>query len=82
VAENAPVGLNRTERVLAAMIASIGGLSALAIIATIALSSAGQAAPHVVIVFPVIGLPVAFVLIIVFAVLATVRRRRLANGGE
>jgi hypothetical protein len=81
VAENAPVGLNRTERILALMIASIGGLSVIAVIATIALSSAGQAAPHIVVVFPVIGLPVAFVLIVVFAILS-ILRRRTAKGGE
>jgi hypothetical protein len=84
VAENTPVPLNRTERVLAAMIASIAGLSVLAIIAVIAGSAAGvvsqDGAWPVVVVFPSIGLPVAFVLIIVFAVVSIVRRRRLSAG--
>ena len=74
--------LNRIERILALMIATIGGLSLVAIIATIALSSAGQTPPHLVVLFPVLGLPVAFVLIIVFSILSITRRRRLASGGS
>ena len=86
VADNTPVPLNRTERVIAGMIASIGGLSLLCIIAFIVANVAsadttGGAWP-VVRLLPVIGLPIAFVLIIVFAILSVVRRRRIANGGD
>lgn len=68
------------------MIASIGGLSVICIIAVIAAGAAaadvsGGAWP-VVRVLPAIGLPIAFVLIIVFAILSVVRRRRIANGSR
>jgi hypothetical protein len=81
VANDTPVPLNRIERVLAAMIAAIGGLSLLAIV-SILIASASKLdtseGPWLLIaVLPTIGLPIAFVLIIVFAVLAIVRRRRL-----
>lgn len=87
MAENTAVPLNRTERVLASMIAGIGGLSVLAILA-IVIASAAKAdtseGPWLLIaVFPTLGLPVAFVLIIVFAVVSIVRRRRIAaDGGD
>jgi TRAP-type C4-dicarboxylate transport system permease small subunit len=86
VADNTPVPLNRTERVLSGMIASIGGLSLLCVIGFIVASASnadttGGAWP-VVRVLPAIGLPIAFVLIIVFAILSVVRRRRIANGGD
>jgi formate/nitrite transporter FocA (FNT family) len=86
VAENTPVPLNRTERILAFMIAAVGGLSVLSIIAIIITGFA-----HVdttsgvwltVKLLPAIGLPIALILIIVFGVLSGVRRRRLNNGGN
>jgi hypothetical protein len=84
VAENTPVPLNRIERVLALMIASIAGLSVLSIVAIIVASLARldtSEGPWLTIaVLPTIGLPIAFVLIIVFAVVAIVRRRRIASG--
>lgn len=83
MANNTAVPLNRIERVLAAMIASSAGLSILAIIATII---AGLAAVDlsagvwpVVAVLPLIGLSLAFVLVIVFLVVSVVRRRRIAQ---
>ena len=83
MADNTAAPLNRTERILAYMIASIGGLSVLAIIAVIAASAAGvdtsQGAWPTIAVFPTLGLPVAFVLIIVFSVLSITRRRRDAG---
>jgi len=87
VADNTSVPLNRIERVLASMIAGIGGLSVISIIAVIVGSSSGvdlrTGAWPVVAVFPGLGLPVAFILIIVFAVVAIVRRRRIAaDGGD
>ena len=85
VAENTPVPLNRIERVLAFMVAGIGGLSLLAIIAILVATltnvntSEGPWLP--ISVFPALGLPVALVLIIVFAVVSIVRRRRIARDG-
>jgi ABC-type multidrug transport system permease subunit len=83
VADNTAAPLNRTERILAYMIASIGGLSVLAIIVFIVASAAGvdtRVSPWPTIaVFPTFGLPVAFVLIIVFSVLSITRRRRDAS---
>jgi hypothetical protein len=85
VAENTPVPLNRIERVLAFMVAGIGGLSLLAIIAILIATLAGvdtREGPWLTIsVFPALGLPVALVLIIVFAVLSVVRRNRIARDG-
>ena len=86
MAENTAVPLNRIERVLASMIAGIGGLSVIAIIATIAAGSAGadlsSGAWPVVAVFPGLGLPVTFILIVVFAIVSIVRRRRIAADGS
>ena len=86
MAENTPVPLNRIERVLAFMIAGIGGLSLVAIIAIlIAAVAAAQtrvrASGCSLAVFPTLGLPDRLVLIIVFAVISVVRRRRIARDG-
>ena len=84
MAENTPVPLNRIERVLAFMIASIAGLSVVAIVAIIVASltraDTSEGPWLLIAVLPTLGLPIAFVLIIVLAVIAIVRRRRLANG--
>lgn len=81
MANDTPVPLNRIERVLAAMIASIGGLSLLAIVAILIASvsklDTSEGPWLMIAVLPTIGLPIAFLLIIVFAILAIVRRRRL-----
>ncbi|MEO5920523.1 MAG: hypothetical protein ABIQ01_05195 [Pseudolysinimonas sp.] len=86
MAENTPVPLNRTERVLAFMIAGIGGLSLLAIIAILAATfsraDTSEGPWLLIAVFPTLGLPVALVLIIVFAVVSVVRRRRIAREGD
>ncbi|QEO09387.1 hypothetical protein [Protaetiibacter larvae] len=84
--ENAPVPLNRIERVLTVWIATIVGLSILAIVITIIGNASGAEMasgiwPALVLV-GYIGLPIAFVLILVFLVVTTVRRRRLARDGE
>ncbi|HEX7835368.1 MAG TPA: hypothetical protein VF479_07860 [Pseudolysinimonas sp.] len=85
MAENTPVPLNRIERVLAFMVAGIGGLSLLAIIAILIVSLLGgdtsQGLWLTVSVFPALGLPIALVLIIVFAVVSVVRRNRIARDG-
>jgi len=85
VAENTPVPLNRIERILAFMIAGIGGLSVLAIIAiliaTFSKADTSEGPWLLIAVFPTLGLPIAFALIIVFAVVSIVRRRRIARDG-
>lgn len=84
MANNPAVPLNRIERVLAAMIASSAGLSILAIVATIvgglARADLSTGAWPVVAVLPLVGLTLAFVLVIVFLVVSVVRRRRIARG--
>ncbi|MEQ1735247.1 MAG: hypothetical protein ABL886_02305 [Rhodoglobus sp.] len=81
MAENTPVPLNRIERVIAFMIAGIGGLSLLAIIAILiaAFTKADTSeGPWLLIaVFPTLGLPIALLLIIVLTVMAITRRRRI-----
>jgi hypothetical protein len=82
VADNAPVGLNRTERTLAFVIAGVIGLSIISIAAIFIAGAAGVATTSglwlTVLVLPLIGLPLGMVLGIVLLVLLTVRRRRLA----
>lgn len=83
--ENAPVPLNRTERVLAAMIASIVGIAIIAIVTTMIAATSGAdmtsgAWPGVALI-GYIGLPIAFLLIVAFLIVSTVRRRRLARDG-
>ncbi len=79
--------LNRTERVLVFMIAGILVLSVVTIVVVTILTATG-AAPgggafwESVQLLPLVGLPLAFVLIIVFLVLSTLRRRRIAEGGR
>lgn len=84
--ENAPVPLNRIERVLAAMIAAVVGVSVIAIVATLIASAAGAAMTEglwpAVAFTGYVGLPLAFVLIVVFLIVSTVRRTRLARDGE
>ncbi|PZQ90652.1 MAG: multidrug ABC transporter ATPase [Leifsonia xyli] len=84
--ENAPVPLNRIERVLAAMIASVVGISIVAIAATMIAKASGAEMgsgiwPAAVLV-GLIGLPLGFLLIVTFLIVSTVRRRRLAQDGE
>lgn len=83
--ENAPVPLNRIERVLASMIAGVVGLSLIAIVAT--LIGSGSGADMSTGVWPPLlgigyfGLPLAFLLILVFLIVTVVRRRRIARDG-
>ena len=67
------------------MVAGIGGLSLLAIIAILIVSLLGGDTSEglwlTVSVFPALGLPIALVLIIVFAVVSVVRRNRIARDG-
>lgn len=86
VPENAPVPLNRTERVLAVMIASIVGLSIIGIVVTMIGAASGAEMSGgvwpMLLLLGYIGLPIAFVLVIVFLVVSTTRRRRLARDGD
>lgn len=82
-AEGTP-GLNRIERVLAYMIASSAGLAIVVIVVVLVGNAAGWDMtgglwPGVLMV-PLIGLPLAFLLIIAFLVASAVRRRRPQNG--
>lgn len=83
MANDTPVPLNRIERILRNMIASAAGLSILAIVATILANLAGVETREgvwlTITVLPFIGLTFAFLLIIAFAIVSIVRRRRLAR---
>lgn len=83
MANDTAVPLNRIERVLAFMIGSSAGLSIVAIVATLVANLAGVDTREGVwlaaAVVPLIGLPLAFGLIIVFLIVSVVRRRRLAQ---
>ena len=83
MAEDAPVTLNRTERVLAVIIATIVGLTIIAIAALLIGGAVGadrkEGVWPVVATIPLIGLPIAFLLIVAFLIATTVRRRRLAQ---
>jgi cation transporter-like permease len=83
VANDTAVPLNRTERILRNMIASAAGLSILAMIATIIGSTTGANRGGgiwvTIAVLPFIGLIIAAVLIVAFAVVSIARRRRLAR---
>ena len=83
MANDTPVPLNRIERILRNMIASAAGLSILAILATIIANLAGVNTREglwlTVTVLPFIGLTIAFVLMIAFAIISITRRRRLAR---
>jgi hypothetical protein len=86
VANDTPVPLNRIERILRNMVISAGGLSVLAIIATAIAAFAridvNQGIWPVIVVLPLVGLPLAFLLVIAFLVVSILRRRRLARDGD
>lgn len=86
MANDTAVPLNRIERVLAYMIASVAGFSILAIVATMVASMSGtdmrEGIWPAVAVLPLVGLSLAFALIIAFMILSVVRRRRLARDGS
>lgn len=79
------VPLNRIERILATMIATVGGLSVIAIVGVFLGRSAGADLSSgvwpAVALLPSIGLPIAFLLIVAFLIASVVRRRRLAQDG-
>jgi hypothetical protein len=75
--------ISRPERVLAYMVASILGLSILALIAVLigygTKANNGAGLWQVVDLLPGIGLPIGFVLIVVLLVMTFVRRARAAK---
>lgn len=84
--ETSRVPLNRTERVLTAMIASVGGLSLLAMIVVMVASMLGETefggAWPIVRLLPTLGLPIALLLIIAFMIVFALRRRRIERDGS
>lgn len=84
--ENAPVPLNRTERVLVAMIVAIVAMSLAAIAGTMIGASSGADMsggiwPSLMLI-GYLGLPAAFLLIVSFIILSARRRRPSRNGGR
>src|SRR4051812_34896433 len=87
VADNTRVPLNRTERVLAFAVASVGALSIVAILAVIIARIAGLTSFSagiwpVLATLPLVGLPIALIGIVAFIVVTGVRRARLAREAE
>ncbi|THG35740.1 DUF2207 domain-containing protein [Glaciibacter flavus] len=77
------VGRNRSERILAFMMAGVIGLSILAFIAVIIGTASGMQGPDftrgvwpAVLIFPLIGFPIGIILLIVFLIMSSVRRSR------
>lgn len=86
MANDTAVPLNRIERVLAFIIGSVAGISVLAIIAVFVgnltgVDLSGGVWPSIA-ALPLVGLTLAFVLIIVFTVARIVRTRRAAEDGR
>jgi len=84
VADNSAVRLNRTERILAFVLAAVAALSIIGILAVfigrITGADLSSGVWPVIAVLPFIGLPIALVLAIVFIFVTGTRRRRLAAG--
>jgi L-cystine uptake protein TcyP (sodium:dicarboxylate symporter family) len=84
VANNTPILVHRSERVLAFMVASAIGLSIICFLAVIIATAAGvknfgEGAWPTVIVLPTIGLPLGLVLVIALVVVSGIRRGREAR---
>jgi hypothetical protein len=88
VADNTRVPLDRTERVLAFAVASVGILSIVSIVVILIARAAGMGAFNtgiwpVIATLPLVGLPLALIGIIAFIVVSGTRRARLArDAGE
>ncbi|CAN5137224.1 hypothetical protein BH11ACT4_BH11ACT4_07980 [soil metagenome] len=83
-AQNTPIIANRTERILAFMIASAIGLSIICFIVVIIATAAGLknfGTPPwpTVIILPAIGLPIGLVLMIALIIISGLRRGREAR---
>ncbi len=86
MANDTAVPGNRIERILAYMIASVAGVAILGIVAVFVANLSGtelDAGPWPAIaVVPLVGLTLAFVLIVVLTVVRIVRLRRDAGDGS
>lgn len=84
--ENAPVPLNRIERVLAGMIGAILAVALVAIVVVMIAAGTGSdmsSGPWpVLLLLGYLGLPIVFLMIVVFLVTAARRRRGTADGGR
>jgi hypothetical protein len=85
MAKSTAVPLNRTERVLAFVLAAVTGLTIVAIVALLVARAAhvadlGSGVWPVVAILPLVGLPAALVLAIVLIIVMNTRRRRLDAG--
>ena len=84
MADNSAVRLNRTERILAFVLAAVAALSIIGILAVFIGRATGTDLSTgvwpVIAIMPFIGLPIALVLAIVFIFVTGTRRRRLAAG--
>ena len=83
--QSAPESVHRTERVLVSMIVAVVGLSVLAFLARIVGAVVGVSdytagAWPAVTVLPLVGFPVAILLIVAFVVATLVRRSRETRG--
>ncbi|MEN9715083.1 MAG: hypothetical protein RJA35_550 [Actinomycetota bacterium] len=67
---------NRVENVLAYMAAAVVGVSILTIVIFLVASLAKFALPPVLIILPIVGLPIGFVLVITLLILSIVRKSR------
>lgn len=84
------MSINRAERIMAVMVAAIVALSLVCFVAVIAGTSLGAGADDgfshgvwpAVFLVPYVGLPLAFVLIVVLLVSNGVRRSRAAKNGS
>jgi hypothetical protein len=86
VTENTPVPLNRIERVLVSVAASIGGLSVASILGLIIARAVGftdfaSGVWPTVRLLPLIGLPMTLVVLVAFSVVRLLRQRRIARDG-
>jgi hypothetical protein len=88
VARGTAVPLNRTERILAFILAAVAGLTVLDMVVLFIGRAAGADPASgvwpVILTLPLLGLPIALVLAIVLIVVMGTRRRRLAadDAGE
>jgi ABC-type polysaccharide/polyol phosphate export permease len=76
VAHKPPATLHRGERVLAAMVATVLGLSVVAILISLVVSGTGGTPWPIVLVLPLVGLPIGFLFMIALLLVSVIRRTR------
>jgi len=90
VTSQTPVIDHRAERVLAYMVAGIIGASIIAFFAVMIGTLANQGTPHwaeeglwpFVLIFPLIGLPIGFLLLVALLIVNGIRRSRESRRGS